>query len=233
MNASHATLAEPAFDAHGLVPAIAQDVRSGRVLMLAWMNAEAWRLTRSTGVVHFWSRSRQVLWRKGETSGNELRVCSLRLDCDRDAVLALVEAAGPACHNGTETCFCLPGDDAEGAASQAAREARTGSSVLAELERTIEKRRGADAAQSYTKSLFAGGSAKITAKIEEEAAEFADEVRRGDRAKLVYEAADLLFHAMVGLAAHGASINDVLAELARRAGTSGHAEKASRSGHGT
>ncbi|MBK9072083.1 MAG: bifunctional phosphoribosyl-AMP cyclohydrolase/phosphoribosyl-ATP diphosphatase HisIE [Myxococcales bacterium] len=209
----------PVFGENGLVPAIAQDARSGRVLMLAWMNEAAWRLTRDTGVMHFWSRSRGALWRKGETSGNELRVLSLRLDCDRDAVLALVEAAGPACHNGSETCFF---DAASGG------ELATGASVLAELERTISARRAADAGASYTKSLLDGGAAKIGGKVVEEAAELVAELHRGDAAALTRESADLLFHMLVALASQHVSFGDVLGELARRAGTSGHVEKASR-----
>lgn len=207
----------PAFGESGLVPAIAQDRRSGRVLMLAWMNATAWQLTKDSGVMHFWSRSRQAIWRKGETSGNELRVVELRLDCDRDAVLALVEATGPACHNGTETCFCL----ADG-------QLHNGSSVLAALGKTLAARRNAEAGSSYTKSLFDAGAETIAGKITEEAREMVDELISGPDAKLVYESADLLFHMMVGLESRGVDIDRVLAELARRFGTSGHAEKASR-----
>jgi phosphoribosyl-AMP cyclohydrolase len=95
----------PTYDEHGLAPAIVQDARSGQVLMLAWMNAEALELTRRSGEAHFWSRSRQELWRKGATSGNVLRVVEVRLDCDQDALLILAEAAGPACHTGHTSCF--------------------------------------------------------------------------------------------------------------------------------
>ena len=105
MQPAAATPATPAFGATGLVPAIAQDARSGRVLMLAWMNAAAWRLTQETGVMHFWSRSRQALWRKGETSGNRQWVKEVRLDCDGDTILLKVDQEGPACHTGDRTCF--------------------------------------------------------------------------------------------------------------------------------
>src|SRR5688572_3700954 len=101
----------PAYDARGLVPCVVQDAGSGALLMLAWMNAEALRLTRETGEVHFWSRSRQAMWKKGETSGNTLKLVELRLDCDRDAVLAVARPAGPTCHTGTTTCFNTTDDD--------------------------------------------------------------------------------------------------------------------------
>ena len=203
---------EPTFDEHGLVPAIVQDATTGAVLMLAWMNAEALRLTEETRIVHFWSRSRQQLWKKGETSGNTLALVDLRLDCDRDAILVRAHPAGPTCHTGTKTCW---GDDVNG-------------SIVDQLARTLEQRRDSTAEKSYTKSLLDKGMPKILEKIAEESGELAAELPDGDEAKVVHETADLLFHVMVGLTARRIPIERVLDELARRFGTSGHTEKASR-----
>jgi phosphoribosyl-ATP pyrophosphohydrolase/phosphoribosyl-AMP cyclohydrolase len=204
---------EPAYDEKGLVPAIVQDATTGAVLMLAWMNAEALELTQSTGEVTFWSRSRQGLWKKGETSGNVLRLVELRLDCDRDAILVRAIPAGPACHTGTRTCW---GDDVP-------------ATIIDQLDRVLAARRdSATAEKSYTKSLLAAGMPKILAKIAEEHGELAAELPAGDDAKVIHETADLLFHVMVGLTSRKIPIERVLAELARRFGTSGHTEKASR-----
>lgn len=203
---------EPTFDAQGLVPAIVQDATTGAVLMLAWMNAEALRLTEETRVVHFWSRSRKAIWKKGETSGNTLALVEMRLDCDGDALLVRAQPAGPTCHTGTRTCW---GDDVP-------------ASIVDQLARTIEARRDSTAEKSYTKSLLEKGMPKILEKIAEESGELAAELPDGDEAKVVHETADLLFHVMVGLTARKIPVERVLDELARRFGTSGHAEKASR-----
>lgn len=203
---------EPTFDAQGLVPAIVQDATTGAVLMLAWMNAEALRLTEETKVVHFWSRSRQALWKKGETSGNTLALVDMRIDCDRDAILVRAHPAGPTCHTGTRTCW---GDDVP-------------ASIVDQLARTLEQRRDSTAEKSYTKSLLDKGMPKILEKIAEESGELAAELPDGDEAKVVHETADLLFHVMVGLTSRRIPIERVLDELARRFGTSGHTEKASR-----
>jgi phosphoribosyl-AMP cyclohydrolase / phosphoribosyl-ATP pyrophosphohydrolase len=215
---------DPVYDERGLVPAIVQDAATGAVLMLAWMNAEALRLTRETRVVHFWSRSRQQLWKKGETSGNTLALVELRVDCDRDAVLVLATPAGPTCHTGATTCFFHrdDGPDDDGVPALA-------HTMLSRLARTLEARRDAATSEkSYTKSLLDAGMPKILAKIAEEHGELAAELPAGPDAKVVHEAADLLFHVMVGLVARGLPVEAVLAELARRHGTSGHAEKAAR-----
>ena len=203
---------EPRFDEQGLVPAIVQDATTGAVLMLAWMNAEALRLTRETGIVTFWSRSRKQLWKKGETSGNTLALVDLRLDCDSDAILVRAHPAGPTCHTGTRTCW---GDDVP-------------ASIVDQLARTLEARRDSTAEKSYTKSLLDKGMPKILEKIAEEHGELAAELPGGDEAKVVHETADLIFHVMVGLTARRIPVERVLAELARRFGTSGHTEKASR-----
>jgi len=212
--------ADPAYDERGLVPCIVQHATTGTVLMLAWMNAEALRLTRETRTVHFWSRSRQALWKKGETSGNTLALVELRLDCDLDAVLVRAEPAGPTCHTGATSCFLHPDDgpDDDGPALP----------ILHRLAAVIEARRAATADKSYTRSLLDAGMPKILAKIAEEHGELAAELPAGDDAKVIHETADLVFHVMVGLAARRIPIEAVLAELARRFGTSGHVEKARR-----
>lgn len=212
---------EPAWDDRGLVPAIAQDATTGTVLMLAWMNREALALTRQTGDAHFWSRSRQALWRKGETSGNTLRVVEIRIDCDADTILLRCEPAGPACHTGKTACFFRPldGDEDEAAPGH----------VLAALERVLIARRdGATAQKSYTRALLDGGIPKILAKIAEEHGELAAELPAGANEAVVHETADLIFHVMVGLVARKIPIDDVWRELARRFGVGGHVEKASR-----
>lgn len=211
---------EPVFDERGLVPCIVQDATSSTVLMLAWMNAEALRLTRETGIVHFWSRSRQALWKKGQTSGNTLALVELRLDCDRDCVLVLAHPAGPSCHTGTTSCFFTLDDDRtdDGVAP-----------ILARLDALLAARRDASTGEtSYTRSLLDKGMPKIIAKIEEEQRELVAELPEGPDDKVIYEAADLVFHVMVGLTARRLPVERVLAELGRRFGVSGHVEKASR-----
>jgi phosphoribosyl-AMP cyclohydrolase / phosphoribosyl-ATP pyrophosphohydrolase len=216
----------PAYDDRGLVPCVVQDAESGTLLMLAWMNDEALRRTRETGEIHFWSRSRQTLWRKGETSGNVLKLVELRLDCDRDAVLALARPAGPVCHTGATSCFFTTDTNREDDGVPALE----GGQVLARLFEILESRRDANTTseRSYTRSLLDAGMPKILAKIAEEHGELAAELPAGDAAKVVHETADLMFHVMVGLVARRIPIDAVFAELARRFGTSGHVEKAGR-----
>ena len=216
---------EPAWDDRGLVPAIAQDATTGTVLMMAWMNREALERTRATGEAHFWSRSRQALWRKGETSGNTLAVVEVRIDCDADTILLRCQPAGPACHTGKTACFFRTIDGpGEGPEDEAAP-----GHVLAALERVLIARRdGATADKSYTRSLLDAGFPKILAKIAEEHGELAAELPAGADEAVVHETADLIFHVMVGLVARRIPVDDVWRELARRFGVGGHVEKASR-----
>lgn len=211
---------EPTYDDRGLVPCIVQDAATGTVVMLGWMNAEALRRTRETRTVHFWSRSRQALWKKGETSGNVLALVELRFDCDLDAVLARATPAGPTCHTGATSCFFHRDDGPDDDGPELP--------ILLRLANIIDARRDSTADKSYTKSLLAAGMPKILAKIAEEHGELAAELPAGDADKVVHETADLLFHVMVGLAARRIPIEAVFAELARRFGTSGHVEKAQR-----
>lgn len=174
------------FDEHGLVPCVTQDWRTGEVLTLAYMNADALKLTRETGEIHFFSRSRGELWRKGETSGNVLRLRQLRYDCDGDALVALVEPAGPACHTGERSCFHR---DLEGDAEPepAAHEA------LAALERTLAARQRDRPEGSYTAELLTD-PARIGDKVREEADEVARAAAGESDERLAEEAADLLYH---------------------------------------
>jgi phosphoribosyl-ATP pyrophosphohydrolase/phosphoribosyl-AMP cyclohydrolase len=211
---------EPTYDDRGLVPCVVQDASTGRVLMLGWMNADALRITRETKAVTFWSRSRKALWTKGETSGNVLNLVELRFDCDLDAVLARAVPAGPTCHTGASSCFFQRDDGPDDDGPELP--------VLHRLAQIIEARRASTADKSYTKSLLEAGMPKILAKIAEEHGELAAELPAGEDAKVIHEAADLVFHLMVGLAARRIPVDAVLGELARRFGTSGHVEKAQR-----
>jgi len=181
------------YDERGLVPVVVQDWASGEVLTLAYANAEAVARTRETGELHLWSRSRDELWHKGATSGNTQAVKALRLDCDGDALLALVEPAGPACHTGARTCF-FTGDMA-----QAPHE------VLPALERTVEQRASERPAGSYVVQLL-DDPALAGAKVQEEAEEVVRAVREESDARVDEEAADVLFHLTVLLHGRGHSL---------------------------
>lgn len=211
-----------AWGAAGLAPAIVQDAAGGAVLMLGWMNAKALERTLQSGQVWFYSRSRQTLWRKGETSGNTLAVAEIRLDCDRDAILVRARPAGPTCHTGTTSCFFRPteGDEDDGPAGHA----------LGELQRTLEARRGAAPDESYTARLLAGGVQAIAAKLTEEAGELGQAIAGESDERVASEAADLIYHLLVGLLSRDVAPAAVWRELEKRAGTSGLVEKARRGG---
>ena len=188
------------FDDQGLVPCIVQDARTGEVLTLAYMNDEALERTRATGETHFFSRSRGELWHKGETSGNVQRVEALRYDCDADALLALVDPAGPACHTGERSCFFQ--GDLEPVAGEA----------LPALERTIASRRERPSQGSYTAALLAD-PARIGAKLREEAEEAARAADEESDQRVTDEAADVLYHLAVLLASRDLSLAAAMREL--------------------
>jgi phosphoribosyl-ATP pyrophosphohydrolase/phosphoribosyl-AMP cyclohydrolase len=192
-----------AFDERGLAPCVVQDWRTGEVLTLAYMNREALDRTQSSGETWFWSRSRDELWHKGATSGNVQTVRELRYDCDADALLALVEPAGPACHTGERTCFH------NGDLDPAPHEA------LPVLERTIAERRGADPNGSYTAKLL-GDPAFNGAKVEEEAEEVVRAAREESDERVREEAADVLYHLDVLMNARGLSLTDAFEVLNAR-----------------
>lgn len=233
-------LADPAtvrWDAAGLVPVIVQDVADGRVLMLAWSDAEAVAATLATGEVHFFSRSRRRLWRKGETSGNVLRLVGLALDCDGDALLATVAPAGPTCHRGERSCFDADGTSAvaadrspvaTGAADPAGAPPTQGFAWLERLWATIAQRAATRPEGSYTARLLEAGVDGPARKVAEEAievvmaakddaaAEATGAGRTATRTALAGEVADLLYHALVLLAERGLPPAAVLERLRAR-----------------
>ncbi len=215
------------FDRENLLPVVVQDELTGEVRMVAWASREALAKTMETGKATFFSRSRDELWEKGATSGNAIAVSEVRADCDEDCLLYAGRPSGPSCHTGQETCFFRVVRDAKGTLVLAEPGPPT---ALARLERVLEERRTSSADKSYTKSLYEGGAARIGAKITEEAGELARAIASETDARVVSEAADLLFHAMVGLRSRGVALRDVYAEIARRMGTSGHDEKRARGG---
>ncbi len=213
-----------AFGESGLLPAVVQDRLTGQVRMVGYMSRESLAATLRTGRATFFSRSRNELWEKGQSSGNTLRVVSLHADCDADTILVLAEPTGPTCHTGTPSCFFRRiGED--GALTD---EASCAATFLEELEREIEARKQSVGTKSYTRHLLDGGAERIGAKIREEADELARAIESESDERVASEAADVLYHAMVGLASRGVALRDVIAKLAARAGTSGHAEKARR-----
>ena len=192
------------FDERGLVPCVIQDWRSGEVLTLAYMNREALRRTRETGELHLYSRSRQELWHKGASSGNTQAVRALRLDCDGDALLALVEPAGPACHTGARTCF-----------HRGELDPPAPHEVLPGLERTVAARAAERPAGSYTAALLAE-PARVGAKVQEEAEEVARAAREESDERVAEEAADVLYHLTVLLRSRGLSLADPAGVLGAR-----------------
>ncbi len=204
---------ELAWDAQGLIPAVVQDTETGQVLMVAWMNRDSLEATRRSGLTHFWSRSRQSLWRKGETSGHAQHVDGIYADCDRDTLLVQVHQDGVACHTGARSCFFSRMD---GGAEEPVV-AGGGPAMLEVLERVIESRKVDPPAGSYVAGLFQKGQPQICRKIGEEAAEVMTAALGGEGdARVVSEVADLWFHTMVLLSARGIPLRRVLAELATR-----------------
>lgn len=187
----------------GLVPAIVQDARTKNVLMLGFMNQEAYEKTVETGKVTFWSRTRNTLWTKGETSGNYLNVVSIQNDCDDDTLLIKVNPIGPTCHTGTDTCWGEVNEN-------------NPLLFLSELQDFIEKRKEEMPEGSYTTSLFRKGINKIAQKVGEEALETVIEATNGTNEQLVYEASDMFYHLIVMLTSKGLRIEDVANELRKR-----------------
>jgi phosphoribosyl-ATP pyrophosphohydrolase/phosphoribosyl-AMP cyclohydrolase len=213
-------------DDHGLLPVVVQDHLTGEVRMVAFANAEAVARTLETGRATFWSRSRGELWEKGKTSGHGIDVHRVLVDCDADSVLYSSEPHGPSCHTGAASCFFQA---LEGAHLQPAGDRPQ--TLLGTLEAVLESRKSSTGRASYTKSLYDAGPAAIGAKIREESAELATALQGESDDRVVSEAADALYHVLVGLRWRAIPLRRVLAELARRLGTSGHEEKARRSPH--
>ena len=193
------------YDEKGLICAIAQDFESGEVLMQAYMNREAYEKTLETGYAHYWSRSRNKLWKKGEESGHLQKVVSLSLDCDGDCVLMRVLQTGAACHTGNYSCFFTP-----------VKEGGAGAEMLGELQRVIEDRKLNPEEGSYTSYLFEKGVDKIAKKAGEEAVELVIAAKNGNGEEIVGECADLFYHTLVLLANAGVKLSDVCTELKKR-----------------
>lgn len=207
------------FNEQGLLPAVIQDWLDGSVLMLGYMNQEALSRTVATKSVHFWSRSRQKLWEKGETSGHKLLVKDLFIDCDRDTILVKAQPIGPTCHTGERSCFFSKLDETGLNSKEKSSEAQGG--ILDSVLRIIAARKAAPQPTSYTTKLFEGGHDKILKKVAEEAGEVLIAAKGGKREEIVYEVADLLFHTLMVLGYHDLSLSDVYQELGARYGKSG------------
>jgi phosphoribosyl-ATP pyrophosphohydrolase/phosphoribosyl-AMP cyclohydrolase len=206
------------FDEKGIVPVVVQDELSGEVRMVAYANAEAVAKTRETGKATFYSRSRQELWEKGKTSGNAIAVSRILVDCDEDCLIYLATPLGPSCHTGQTSCFFR---DVGG-------EPATAAPLLTRLEAIVEERKSSTTEKSYTKSLYEKGVGVIGDKVREEADELAVALESETDERVVQEAADVIFHLLVGLKARDIGWRRVLAVLASRNARSGLAEKASR-----
>jgi len=196
------------FDERGLIPAIVQDARTREVLTLAYMNEESIARTIETGETWFWSRSRNELWHKGETSGNTQSVVALHSDCDNDAIVVLVNPAGPACHTGARSCFESTAADEDLGL------------LLNTLYELIESRERQRPEGSYTTYLFNSGLDKILKKVGEESSETIIAAKNEDRTRLTAEVADLVYHLLVLLVARGITLDEIRAELAGRRGAS-------------
>ncbi|ADV45851.1 bifunctional phosphoribosyl-AMP cyclohydrolase/phosphoribosyl-ATP diphosphatase HisIE [Nitratifractor salsuginis] len=209
-----------------LVPAIAQEAESGEVLMLAYMNEEAYRLTLETGYAHYFSRSKQRVWKKGESSGHTQKVLDLLLDCDADTILLKVKQKGVACHTGRKSCFFTSVTQGKTVSEPEVDTAKL-YGVVDTLYHTILERKASSGEKSWTKKLL-DDKELLLSKIREEADELAVAIDRESDEQVIYEAADLLYHALVGLGARELSPDRVKQELARRFGMSGIEEKESR-----
>ena len=209
----------------GLVPVIVQDVDTNEVLMLAYMNEEALKKTLDTGFAHYFSRSRNKLWKKGESSGNTQEVKDILIDCDNDTILLKVKQNGPACHTGRKSCFFTNLKTNE-IVMDKMQEIEY--NFIDKLYHTLLDRKNADPKTSYVSSLYHKGENSLLKKIAEEAAEFCFAVKDNDKKEIIYEAADLAFHTLVALAYKNIHPEAILEELKRREGLSGIEEKRNR-----
>jgi phosphoribosyl-AMP cyclohydrolase / phosphoribosyl-ATP pyrophosphohydrolase len=213
------------FDRQGLIPAVIQDWRDGSLLMLAYMNPESIKLTLEKKSVHFWSRWRNRIWEKGETSGNKLILKDLFVDCDGDTLLVKAEPLGPTCHTNEKTCFFMRLRE-DGSVEGTKTTDGFAGSILDKLYQTIQDRKAHPSAESYTSKLLTGGVDKVLKKVVEEAGEVALAAKGGRKEEIVSETADLLFHTLVALGFHDVKPEEVYRELAGRFGTSGLKAKA-------
>lgn len=211
----------------GLLPAIAQEVSTKDVLMLGFVNEEAVRLTLETGYAHYYSRSKQRIWKKGEESGHLQKIVDVLVDCDNDTLLYMVEQTGVACHTGAKSCF-FTSLASNTRVLEAQIDAGAVYGIVDTLFHEIESKKFGDPEKSYTAKLFSKGDNTICKKIAEEAAELCFAIKDKDKNEIVYEAADLIYHSLVGLSFSGVNPDLVKQELRRRFGISGIEEKNSR-----
>ncbi len=199
------------FDDKGLIPAVVQDANSGEVLMVAYMNEESLEISKKTGHATFWSRSRNEIWEKGATSGNYMNIKEMRLDCDNDCILVLVDPDGPACHTGKRTCFfkSIDGEEID-------LEKGNSNDILLRLMKVTEDRKVNPQEGSYTNYLFSKGEDKILKKVGEEAAEVVIAGKNRDKDEISYEVADLMYHLTVMLADNDMTWGDIFDELEKR-----------------
>ncbi len=213
-----------------LIPAIVQDATTKEVLMLAYMNQEAFEKSRDTGYAHYYSRSRKRLWKKGETSGHTQEIVQMMLDCDGDTLLLLVHQHGVACHTGRKSCFFT--DIQKGETTHEAEVDTTALyGVIDTLYHTILERKNSNPKSSYTAKLLQGKENSMLKKIVEEAGEFCFAVKDNNEEEIIYECADLTYHVLVALGKKGITPDRIKQELARRFGMSGIEEKNRRNDH--
>jgi len=210
-----------------LLPVIVQDVTNNEVLMMAYMNKEALELSLSTKTAHYFSRSKQRIWKKGESSGHTQAIHSFSLDCDNDTLLIKVTQEGVACHTGRRSCFFTELESGE-ANSEVEVDTTAAYGVIDTLYHTIQERKNADPSSSWTAKLMSKGENTILKKVVEEAGEFSFAYKDNDESEMIYEAADLTYHMLVALAVKNISPDRIKQELARRFNMSGIAEKNSR-----
>jgi phosphoribosyl-ATP pyrophosphohydrolase/phosphoribosyl-AMP cyclohydrolase len=215
------------FGPDGLIPVVVQDHLTGEIRMFAHATIEAVRATLDSGRATFWSRSRNELWEKGQTSGNSLEIRGVIVDCDEDCLIYSAEPLGATCHTGAPSCFFQTLEHA-GGAYRPHQHGATPQTILARLEAQIDARRESTAAKSYTKALLDGGAGPIGAKLREEADELARAIATESEERVASEAADVVYHLMVALRSRDVSWRDVLSVLESRTGVSGHDEKLAR-----
>ncbi|MGD9852604.1 MAG: bifunctional phosphoribosyl-AMP cyclohydrolase/phosphoribosyl-ATP diphosphatase HisIE [Nitrospirales bacterium] len=208
------------FDEHGLLPCVVQDWLDGTVLMVGFMNQEAWETTQRTGRVYFWSRSRQQLWKKGETSGHELMVKEQFIDCDRDTVLIKAEPIGPTCHTGNRSCFFAPAG-METSSVESLPEGTAWGGIVQRLYEMVLHRKINSSANSYVSKLMSGGVDRVLKKVVEESGEVVLAGKNGSKEEIIYEMADLWFHSLIMLGHFEISPLEVEQELGKRFGKSG------------
>ena len=222
----------PQFDGEGLLPCVVQDWLDGTVLMMGFMNQEAWEMTQQTQRVHFWSRSRQQLWKKGETSGHELVLKAVFLDCDQDTVLVKAQPIGPTCHTGTRSCFFsrIPPQTSEADVANTVGTAWGG--ITQRLYETVSHRKANPRSDSYVSKLLQGDVDRILKKVVEEAGEVVLAGKNSNREEIICEMADLWFHSLVMLGHYSIPPEEIYQELGKRFGKSGIRTAAGEAFHG-